>query len=569
MQRRMAIILSIIVVVIVIGAGIAVIEMRPHTTTPTQTTFTIGVTQGVKTLDPAIAYDFTSNAAVHNLYDDLMEPVNNNGNLSVGPNVVTSWNVSSNGLNYTLHIRQGIKFHDNTTLTANDVAFSFNRMLAIDEGISYVWSGILVPGNVTAVNQTTVAVNLIKPYAPFISTLVMVYVVNSALVKSHEVATNTTYGANGDYGIGWLSTHDAGSGPYSLKYYDPATEVTFQKFPGYWKGWTSNQPDLAMMQVMPEEAAVKTAILSHSIDMTDYTLLIQTYNDLTNATGLHVQVDPAFNLLMVMMNSMIAPTNNTYVRQAISYAFNYNEALSQILPGDSQAEGPVVNSMPGHNNSVLTYHYNLTKARQLMNESGYTPAELAALPTIKVVYVNSLDWEARVASLLQSDLEQIGINITTVPMPWLQMVSLTANYTTTPNFFILSSTAGYMSTSYYLTRYTMNATGYTSAFWYKNQTLSNLILNAMSTTNQTQRYQMYGDAQGIIAKAAPCIWIANDVHRIAYWNNVQGYQFYGLLGFDIYFWNFHISSSSTSTSAQATSMFLLNSVTKRAILGAF
>jgi peptide/nickel transport system substrate-binding protein len=552
-------VIAILVAIIVIVSAIAVISIQPKkTTTTTPITFTIGVTQGTKTLDPAIAMDFTSDVAVNNLYDSLFSVALENGRTVVVPNVVTSYTVSPDGLNYTLNIRQGILFHDNSTLTAYDVAFSFNRMLTINQGLTYLWSGILTAGNVTALNSTAVKVHLLKPYAPFIATLVNVYVVNEKLVMQH-LLFNTTFhfGTYGDYGITWLSSHDAGSGPYTLVYYDPTTKVVFKKFSEYWKGWGSNQPDTAVMEVFTEEASVKMAMESDTIDMTDYTLAISTYEALANVSGIIVKKDPSYNLLHIMMNCKMQPTNNLYVRQAFSYAFDYNTAITKILPGDVQAQGPVVNTMYGHNDSVLTYNFNLTKARELLNKSGYTPSQLSAM-NMKIVYVNSLEWEAQIAAMFKYDLAQLGINITLEPLPWMQMVSLTSNYTTEPTFFILSSTAPYPDPSYYLMRYTMNATGYTSAFFYKNQSLSNLIMKAVTTLNNSERLKLYGIIQEDIAYQAPCIWFANDLHKIAYWNYVHGYQFYGVLGKDIYFWNFHIYKNVSSSLVPSSNVSSIN-----------
>ncbi|MEM4090878.1 MAG: ABC transporter substrate-binding protein [Thermoplasmatales archaeon] len=544
-------IVAIVIVAVIIIAGTVIgITYHPSSskTSAAPITFTIGVTQGTAHIDPALAADFTSDVAVNNLYDDLFTPANVSGHIQIVPNLATGYTVSPNGTVYTFYIRTGVLFHDNSTLTAYDVAYSFNRMLTIGQGMSSIWNGVITAGNITAINNTTVVMKLIHPWSSFIDTLDLLYVVNMKLVSAHYAPG--PYGSNGDYGMAWLAQHDAGSGAYTLGSYDPSTSITFHKFNGYWKGWTSDQISTAIMQTMTEEASVESAMESNTIDMTDYTLQPQTYNTLAKIPGIIVQNDSSFNLEMIMMNCMKQPTNNTYVRQAISYAFDYATAISKIVPGSVQAEGPVVNSLPGHNPNVLTYNFNITKAKALLNESGYSAAKLSSF-TMQIVYVNSLQWEALMAGLLQTDLAEIGLKVQTVPLPWDTMVSLTANYTTMPNFFVLSSTASWAAADYYLIRYEMNATGYTAAMFYKNQTLSNMIQEAITSTNATQANQLYYKIQQDIAYAAPCIWIDNAVHQIAYWNYVHGYQFYGLLGFDIHFHNFHIDRSKTSSPVAA------------------
>jgi len=481
-----------------------------------------------------VAYDATSNAAVHNFYDSIVE-LGEGG--TIEPCIATNWTVSSDGLTYTFSIRTSVKFHDGTLLTASDVAFSINRMLALGKGMSYIWTPFMTNQSAEATDDHTVVIHLESPLGIFVNTLVSIYVINEKLAMSHNETGN--FGEYGDYAQAWLAENEAGSGPYVLGSWLRGTEMTFQKFGDYWKGWTTNQPDTVYFRIMPEEAAVKIALETEAIDMAHHYLSLQTFKELAVYPGVVVQLDPSFELIHFLMNNQRPPTDDVHVRRAISYAFDYEQALAEVLTGDSQAEGPVVNSMPEHNDSVLTYHHDLDAATSELAQSKYTTEELASM-TLDCVYVTDLDWEATLSALLKDCLSQIGLNVQLEPMPWTQMVALTTSNETTPHFFCLSSTASYVSADYFLMRYTLGATGYTSAMWVKDEALSDAIQQARTTIDPEQRAELYKDIQGVIAERACCLWIANGVHRIAYRDYVQGYMYYGLLSFDEYWWNLHI-----------------------------
>jgi peptide/nickel transport system substrate-binding protein len=500
-----------------------------------QISFVFGAQQNIKTVDPCVAYDATSNTAVRNFYDSIVM-LGKSG--TIEPGVAKSWSVSPDGLKYTFNTNPGIKFHDGTLLTAKDVAFSVNREIALGKGMSYIWTPIMTDHSAVAIDDYTVEINLTAPFGPFINTLVSIYVINEKLAMSHKEEGD--FGEYGDYAQAWLASHEAGSGPYTLKsWLGGIEEMVFQKFKDYWRGLTTGQPDTVYFKIMPEEASIKIALQTGDIDMAHHYLTYQTFKELESYPGITVQVDPSYELIHYTMNNQRPPTDDIHVRRAICYAFNYQEALSEVLPACFQAEGPVTINMPEHNKTGLAYEYNIDKAKAELAQSKYTPEQLSEM-TLDCVYVSGLEWEARLSALLKSSMSKIGLNVQLRPMPWAQMVDLTVKPETTPHFFCLSSTASYVSADYFLMRYTLDATGYTSAMWCKDKTLSDAILKARSTVDSQLRDKLYKDIQANIAERAACLWIATGVHRMAYRDYIQGYTYYGLLSFDEYWWNLHI-----------------------------
>src|SRR5690554_4671981 len=131
-------------------------------------------------LDPAKATDYADSQLMFNMYDTL---VWSDSSGTIIPLVAESWSTSDDGTVYTFNLRDDVLFHDGSTLVASDVVFSLNRMLAVNQGFSYLFDGWVT--DVTAVDDTTVEFTLSQPYAPFLGSLVRLPIVNEAVVMDN------------------------------------------------------------------------------------------------------------------------------------------------------------------------------------------------------------------------------------------------------------------------------------------------------------------------------------------------------------------------------------------------
>ena len=113
--------------------------------------------------------------------------------------LASAWKVEGDAFVFTL--RADVKFHSGNPLTADDVVFSFNRLMALGKGNSPLFAGRVA--SVTAVDPHTVKFTLSGPYAPFLGALVRLAVVDSKLVLAHKAEGK--FGEFGDYGEAWLS----------------------------------------------------------------------------------------------------------------------------------------------------------------------------------------------------------------------------------------------------------------------------------------------------------------------------------------------------------------------------
>ena len=134
------------------------------------------------TIDPAKITDYTDYMAAVNLYDALVG-VDAKGNLT--PKLATSWDVSPDAKVVTYHLRPDAHFSDGTPVTAKDVVFTFQRLLKINQGPANLFANVLSPDSITAVDDHTVKFTLEKTFAPFLTTVPAVFILNSKVVEAN------------------------------------------------------------------------------------------------------------------------------------------------------------------------------------------------------------------------------------------------------------------------------------------------------------------------------------------------------------------------------------------------
>ncbi|HEV3492843.1 MAG TPA: ABC transporter substrate-binding protein, partial [Reyranella sp.] len=157
-------------------------------------------------LDPHQVYDVPMQSMMLNAYDNLYRYQGDPP--KIVPWLAESHTVSDDGLNWEFKLRPGLKFHDGSPLTAEDVVYSFRRVLALALAPAGAFLKILKPENVTAPDPLVVRFKLEASYAPFFAAIPSISIVNPRVIKANE--------KDGDWGKTWLASDGAGSGAYRI-----------------------------------------------------------------------------------------------------------------------------------------------------------------------------------------------------------------------------------------------------------------------------------------------------------------------------------------------------------------
>ncbi len=337
-----------------------------------------------------------------NLYDRLVEyaPLPD-GSTSVVPGLAAKWDISDNGKSYTFTLHDNIRFHDGDMLTAQDVVFTFNRLMNPATG-SYnarLFTNII---SVSVAGNRTVRITLKTPYAPLLSLLATPWasILNESFVKPLGDA----------YGRSPATT--CGSGPFVLARLSVRKGALLRTYSDYFRG--PAQIDGVFLNIQNRTRELKQLFTDGRLDLLDtaaFPELLSYFRNFQTWKDRIMTVDH-MALLFVTLNQKLKPFNDIRVRQAFLHAIDRNRLLALLFRGQGKmVNGVLPNGMlctPGNAPDIT---YDPQRARELLQEAGALSAELT------LVQVNQ--WNKIMASMntqIKAMAEQAGFAVHIVSM---------------------------------------------------------------------------------------------------------------------------------------------------------
>jgi peptide/nickel transport system substrate-binding protein len=452
--------------------------------------------------DPALAMDWYDTQAVYNLYSPLIYPAPDG---TLRPHLAEKWEAVDGKMDHwRFTLRQGVKFHDGSELTAEDVAFSMQRLLAIGKG----YSGTV--GKVTAQVVSKYVVDLIldKPNAIFPNTLTLFWPLSKKLVLENKAAGD--YGEFGDYGQQWLADHDAGTGPYTMISHKPGERLDAGRYRDYflgWEDWGQNQvPIEKLIFIMNSETSTLMMMLnSKQLDLeANGGFSRKTLQEILNTKSL--KLHPIWSQdWTIWLNTAKPPTDDVHFRRALQYAFNYDAIMNEYKPFGATEAGVYSSGLPGYVKiPPQPRKQDLEKARQELALSKYKPGDV----TVVFHYCAGLEAEEEIGLQLQADLAKLGIKMEIAGPPWPQYSAECGAPDTTPNMTIFIFPVVYPSPDSFLfyMYHPDNIGGIYSAHWYKDAEIGALIDKARNTLDFDARTAIYVQLQQKISSLALALY---------------------------------------------------------------
>ena len=492
---------------------------------------TMSCNQEFGTIDPHRGTDWTESMAMVNVYDALVFPSSAG---AMEPKLATSWTASPDGLTYTFTLRKGVKFHDGSEVTAEDVAFSMGRALALKEGYSWLWLDVVE--EVTVNDTYTVTFHLNKPFAPFVSTLAWLFIANKDLVLAHKQPGD--FGEFGDYGAQWLSVttnEDVGSGPYKLKSWDRGREIAFELFLDYFEGWPHGDKSIDEVHVLLiyENSTVRTMLRKGELTIVEHWRTYSDYEEMDGYPNAHVISFISPEELSFKINTKKPPTDDVHIRRMLAWAMDYKSVLEVLEPGSGVAKGPIPEVIPGHNSRVFGYYMDLDKAREEMEQSKYYPN----IPPIELVLPTGLENRRKMGLRLQENLSKLGVKLNINQELWGRMTDLATTAETTPNIMVTSVSANYPDPDTYLyCMYHSRAVGtWMSTEWLQDPLVDQLIEQERVTLDPEERAHIMNVLQHIIVERCPDIFIYVMPLRAAVQDYLKGFTPRPVMSFYYYY----------------------------------
>lgn len=445
--------------------------------------------------DPALAMDWYDLQVLYNLYSPLVYPTPEG---TIRPHLAESWEPVDGKLDHwRFKLREGVKFHDGSELTSEDVEFSMNRFIEMKQG----FSSILGKVTANAIDDYMIDFTLDKPNAIFPETLTLFFPLNKDLVL--ENIEDGKYGEFGDYGENWLLTHDAGSGPYVMARHEMGESMDAIRFTEYflgWEDWEANEEPIERLKFIMETETSTLMMMLKNRQLhleADGGFSRQVFKEIMESETLNL--NQAFpQVITVWMNTKLPPTDDVHFRKAILYAYDYEAILGEYEPFGARETGIYPSTLPGYIKiPPQPRKQNLEKAKEELSLSKYNPAD------VKVVfhYCGGLEFEQEICLQLQADLSKLGINVEIVGPPWAQYEAECGNAETTPNLTIFRFPLNYISADsfIYFMYHPDNVGGIYAAHWYEDEDLGNLIDQTRETFDFEERHELYQQIQEKIA----------------------------------------------------------------------
>ena len=455
--------------------------------------------------DPIQANNSTVDEVDLPAYDTLVK-YNDSG--KIVSDLATSWKVSADGKTITMTLRGDATFHDGSAVTATDVKYTLDRTkkLGID-----VDSFITPYQSTTVTSPTQLTIHLSAPYAPFMASLTRIYILNAKLVQEH---------AGSDEGQSWLATHDAGSGPYKLVSYTPNEQAQFTQYKKYWGGW-DGQATSVIFKYMSGGAAEQSALADGDVDLA---MDIDPSSWASFASNDKYVVDKAnTNVVLYVFFKMVdSPTSNKYLREAISYAYDYPQHVTDILKGAGQkVTGVLPDGMECYDPNVAQPTYDIAKAKALLAKSGLKNV------TLTMTYLKATSEMEQAAALLQSNLKQLGVTLKLQAITFPQYAQMEEKTSTTPELGMIYAFPAYPDPDaiMYQNFDSKFVDGGENYGVYVSHAVDKLVEKAQTISDESQRCTLYNQAQQLIAADTPTINMANSQYVTVYSSRLSGYTY--------------------------------------------
>ncbi len=397
--------------------------------------------------------------------------------------------VSEDGTVYSFELKQGVKFTNGTELTARDVKFTFERMFTPATGaksFSYfnmiVGAKDMLDGKATELAGIEIqddyhfTITLEYAFAPFVKNLGTSY----ADIFPEDACTQ----AGDSWGI---DANLVGTGPYKFQSNDPNTEAVLVKNEDYHGG----EVKLDEIHVIYYSDTTTKLLAYENGDIDACDLPAAQLSQYKDAYSDQITAYYPLGTCFLSLNLDIAPMNDVRVRQAISLAVNREELVEYVLDGAGIPATTYLNpSIPGHDDSLPVYEYNVERARQLLAEAGYPDGV-----TIEGGMVRQA--EQTLATAIQGYLAEVGINFVfdTVDNATWSSERATGKLP----FTFITWNALYADADFQVYNYFYGANSGRQSVNYSNPEFDRLMDDARSDTDESHRAELYKQADKFLS----------------------------------------------------------------------
>lgn len=462
---------------------------------------TVGFTLDADTLDPANHRKRETETIIRNMYDGLLT---RDSNMIVVPEIAESITQVS-PTEYDFKLRKGVKFHDGSEMTAEDVKFTFDRVTqdgGMGDGVTSPRQGLMGPvASVDIVAEDTVRITLSEPWP-----------ILPAMLPNQQIVSKAWVEKVGNDGV---ATQENGTGPFKLVEWRKGDAIIMERFEDYYGGAADIAPvgkacvDRVIFKVIPESASRVAALLAGDVDIINE-LPPFSVAQVKNNEGTDVLTVNGTRSFFIAMNMQGEFFDDPKVREAAAHAIDKDLIIDRILGGNAARIDGILSPDAFGASELPRYGYDPEKAKALLAEAGY-PDGIDVTMDVEGAFKDTAE---AVASLLT----KAGIRTKVVVGEGAQLSDKwrTKGAPKTGDMYFTSWGNGSLDpfdifTPTHRTNDRGNSAGYS------NPDLDSLLDAAAVEMDKDRRAAMYHDAEMMINADIPYLylWVPQDIYGVS------------------------------------------------------
>lgn len=487
-------------------------------------TLTVIVGEDLDTLDPQYGYSSRASLIFLATYEMLIQ-YKGTATDQYDPMLAESWESNEDGSSYTFHLAPGALFQDGSPCDAQAVKDSYTRYMELGAAVADVIKRFVTdPEQMVVVDPTTIRFDLGRPQPLFLAAMASEYgpfVVNPRVIEANKTDDDP-------YAHEWLTQNaeGAGSGPYILSENLPGERQVLTKFDDYHGGWKGTEFDEIVVRIVPENATRRLLIEQGDADAVTLNLTPDDVESMKTNPDLQVLTYDSTRVNWIIMNVDRLKTKE--VRQGMSYAFPYQEAIDGAYKGLIKRSGALPDNVRAADPNVFLYQTDLVKAKELILSGGFQEGD-----TFEFVTQSGDEIEKTCAQLFQANLQQMGFNLDIQEVEGGALSEMVyGDLTAEEQAHFIGSWAWwpdyndpYNQFFPNFTQYSIDHGGSNAGNWV-NPRFEEIMAEAATYTDENRLVEIMKEAQNILTEQdPPCIYEGQVIYYTILRKDIQG--FYG------------------------------------------
>jgi peptide/nickel transport system substrate-binding protein len=471
----------------------------------------------ITSLDPHESFEATGGQICGNLYQRLVmaDPVQAD---KVIGQLAKSWDVSSDNSVFTFHLDPAAKFADGNALTAEDAAFSLQRIVKLDKSPAFIinqfgFTKENVDQMITATDTQTLQMKLGGPASESFLLYCLSATVGSIVSKKACLANQQ----GNDFGNAWLKQHSAGSGAFTLRGWKASESVILELNPAY---ASQSKIKRVILKHIADPAAQALMLKKGDVDAA-YDLTTEQLKPLVNDTSVSLVKQPLSAIMLMSCNTTNELLKKPQVWQAIKWALDYDSIQKNILTLTYNVHQSFLPSGFPAALDDTPFHKDVSKAKALLAEAGYPDGFDITLDHY------SMQPYPDIAQAVQTQLGAIGIKVSLISSENRQV--LTKMRARQHQLALTSWGADYFDPNSNTEAFCVNTDNSANA---RNRTLAwrcgwsddefnTLTEQALHESDPAKRIALYQKIQQLGRERSPFIYMMQQIQTVACNKNIS------------------------------------------------